>query len=206
MRSAIINVSTKKFWPGQKRLISTLQGKTTADLLMYQHEHEVGAPLHRNNSHGFKTAAMMKAKYAGYDLILWLDASMYVIKDLSPIFDQVERDGYFFQDSGWENERWTNESQRKYFGTNKGEMISSGVVGINVNHPEGMKFLELWHKAMLDGMFNGSLQDSRQDQTCASLIIYKMGLKITENNEIWSYGKADEVYRDNILLVADGIC
>ncbi len=204
MDKCIINVSTKKYWKGQRRLKSTLQGNTDADLLFFKHEEQVGALSHHESMYGFKPMAFKKAYDLGYRKILWLDASMLVIKDLNPIFEAIEKDGYFFQDSGWMNDRWTTEKAKSYFGTDQGKMISSGVLGLNLDNPVASDFLYLWIGAMNDGLFNGSHETYRHDQSAASLIIEKMKLKITSNNMLWNYGRVP--FHEDILILADGIC
>lgn len=199
----IVNLSTQKYWKGQDRLIRSLKDNTDAQLLMYKRESDVGAKPHSQSMYGFKPLAIEKAYNLGYRELLWLDASMYVIKDLDPIFKEIEKNGFYAQDSGWENERWTTDNALRYFGTNKGRMISSGVLGVNMNHSKGIQFLEKWTTAMKNGLFNGSHDDFRHDQSCASLIIENMGLHITENNTHWNYGK--DPMHENILILADGI-
>ena len=206
MNRAIVNLSTKKYAKGQQRLMNSLHHKTDADILFYEKEYQVGAPKHQDMQYAFKPYALDKARNDGYSLVLWLDASMYVLKSLEPIFREIEETGYFFQNSGWVNERWTTPEQEEYFGTNEGRMISSGVVGLNLRSEEGNEFLDKWVWASIKGMFNGSHEVTRHDQTCASLIIEQMQLKITENNTHWTYGKPEAEYPDNILIVADGIC
>lgn len=206
LKRAVINVSTAKYWVGQQRLSgSLLVNKGNYIQCFYQHEAEVAAPFHTDNMYAFKPYAMKHVADAGFTTLLWLDASMYVLNDITPIFEAIERDGYFFQDSGWMNERWTTAEVLGYFGTNKGRMISSGVLGVNILNPDGKEFLDSWFQACNDGMFNGSHDNYRHDQSAASLIIEQMGLKITDNNTFWTYGKATDTFGGNILIVADGI-
>lgn len=203
----IINVSTNKYRKGQERLSETLKGNTDAHLLLYTKESDVEAPTHQESMYGFKPMAFQKAYELGFTTVLWLDASMYILKDLNPIFEHIEEHGYFWQDSGWENDRWTTPEAEEYFGTNQGRMISSGVVGLDLYHPDASDFLYLWLGAMQDGMFNGSHEVTRHDQLCASLIIENMSLNITPNNTYWQYGKPNEtMFHENILIIADGIC
>jgi len=205
-KKAIINVSNDKYRKGQDRLEQSLQGNTDADILMFKSEQEVGALPHSESMYGFKPMAFQKAYDIGYRKILWLDASMYVIKNLEPIFDEIDKKGYFFQDSGWFNRQWTNQETIYYFGTDKGKMISSGVLGLDMNTEQGYKFYEQWVTAMKKGLFNGSHDNHRHDQSSASLIIEKMGLEISENNYLWQYGQiTEEPIHENILIIANGI-
>lgn len=205
---AIVNLSTKKYWRGQDRLIQSMEGKTScSDLLMFKSEQEVGSPAHKENNYGFKVKAIQKAISKGYSIVLWLDASMYVIKDLQSIFDLIEKDGYFFQDSGWLNNQWTNERTTEYFGTNEGKMLSSGVLGLNFNSPIASEFFQEWYKSMNDGMFNGSHDNHRHDQSCASIIAHKLNMKLQEGNSYFIYGNLDEeTINKEALIIANGIC
>lgn len=200
----VINVSTAKYWRGQERLLASINGSYNA--LFWKHEHEVGAKLHSENNYSFKPLAFSSAYTMGYRKLLWLDASMNIIKDLKPIFDIIDEDGYFFQDSGWMNSRWTNERAKEYFGTDEGMMLSSGVLGLNLNSTVGKDFLIAWLLAMSDGIFNGDWATHRHDQTCASIIAHKMGLKLQDGNTFMVYGKITEPTISNkTLVLADGI-
>lgn len=203
----IVNVSTPKYKRGQNRLLESLQGKTDATILLFPDEESVGAAPHAENNYSFKPMAMIKAYEQGYRQILWLDASMRAIKNIDVIFEIIERDGYFFQDSGWPNSRWTNDRALEYFGTNEGEMLSSGVLGLDLDSEIGYKFFDQWTQAMRDGIFNGSWDDYRHDQSCASLIAYKLGMKLQTANTFFVYGKGHENHvLEETVILADGIC
>jgi hypothetical protein len=203
----VVNLSTERYWPGQFRLVESLRNNTDADVLTFRHEYEVGAYLHSVSNYGFKPLSIEAAYKAGYRQILWLDASMNVIGDLEPIFQIIEHDGYFFQDSGWSNARWTNYNAYRYFGHKDGEMLSSGVLGLNFDNSTAMEFFTRWMKAMKDGVFNGCWSDHRHDQTCASLIAYDLGMKLQQANTYFVYGKENNKFIvDKTLILADGIC
>lgn len=202
----IVNVSTDKYRRGQNRLHDSLQGRTNATILLFDSEESVGAEPHEVNNYSFKPMAMIKAYEKGHRQVLWLDASMLVIKDLEPIFASIEKDGYFFQDSGWSNKRWTTFKAREYFGTDEGPMLSSGVLGLDLDSEIGYKFFDLWTQAMRDGMFNGDWEVYRHDQSCASLIAYKLGMKLQTANTFFVYGtEGNEFILDETILLADGI-
>lgn len=203
----VVNLSTRKYKRGQFRLADSLFTRATCDVVMFCSEEEVGAPPHAENNYAFKPMSIIKAYEKGYRQILWLDASMRAIKSLEPIFEIIERDGYFFQDSGWPNSRWTNDRALEYFGTNEGPMLSSGVLGLDLTSEIGYKFFDQWTQAMRDGIFNGSWDDHRHDQTCASLIAFKMGLKLQPGNTFFVYGKESEpTITEQTVLLADGVC
>lgn len=203
---AIINLSTERYWPGQVRLAKSIQEHVDIRVILWCDEAEVDALPHLENNYSFKPLCFKRAYELGIRYILWLDASMVVIKDLTPIFDIIERDGYFFQDSGWMNDRWTNAKAKDYFSTDEGHMLSSGVLGLDMDSEVGNMFWQRWQGAMHAGIFNGSHTDHRHDQTAASLIAHNMGLKLQAGNTFMVYGKEDEpTISDMTVLRADGI-
>lgn len=203
---AIVNVSTLKYTKGQYRLKESLEDRTDASIHFFQSESQVNAPSHSANKYAFKPCAIDLMKRMGYESVLWLDASMLVIKDIDPIFKHVEKRGYFAQDSGWMNDRWTTPEQKEYFGTDEGKMVSSGVLGLSFNSHIAIEFQKRWHKAMEKGMFHFNHDVSRQDQSCASLIIEQLKMDITPNETYWKYGTPEQDYPENILMIANGIC
>lgn len=46
--------------------------------------------------YAFKVAFLQEAKALGYKEVLWLDTSLHPLRNLSVIFKQIQRDGYFF--------------------------------------------------------------------------------------------------------------
>lgn len=204
VKRCVINLSTEKYWDGQERLRNSINGY---DKVMFTDVKQVSSPTHNENNYAFKVYSFIKAYEMGYRQILWLDASIRAIKDIKPIFDLIDKDGYFFQDSGWPNSRWTNDRALEYFGTNDGAMLSSGVLGLDFTNSLAYKFFDEWSQSMRDGIFNGDWESHRHDQTCASLIAYKLGMKLQEGNTFFVYGKDDEpIISDKTVLLADGIC
>lgn len=55
-----------------------------------------GSRPHSESPYGFKVHAFKAAYEKGYTSILWLDSPAYAVKeDISPIFDKIERLGYY---------------------------------------------------------------------------------------------------------------
>lgn len=207
MNKAIVNLSTRKFWKGQSRLKQVLKTTTNAEVFFYTNEKQVHAPQHEGNNYAFKVFAVDALVEKGFTHILWVDASMLPIKNIDGVFDVIDRDGYFMQNGGWKNNEWTNEKAKEYFGTDEGDMIAACCYGLNF---ENEKTIEFWNKvkqAMNDGIFNGSWDNHRHDQTVMSIVAYQMGMKLHEPNSIFEYAKeGDMPSKDSILFFADGIC
>lgn len=202
----VVNLSTGKYIPEQARLVQSVLDVGGVNILAYKSEAEIGAPSHHESPYAFKLYAMREAVNMGYRYILWLDASMLCIAPLDPVFDIIEQDGYFFQDSGWGNARWTPQYALEYFGTNEGVMFSSGFLGLDMESEVGQEFFAKLVQAERDGMFRGSWEDYRHDQSAGSLIAYKMGLKLQPPNTWFVYGKLGQApIVENTVCLADGI-
>lgn len=108
MKDVIVSFSTKgrENYNGMLlRLIDSCLEHWKGDLLIYSPDHELseykGVTIHkgwpdpigiRSYTHAempyqFKTALIQKAVELGYERIIWLDSSMQLKKDLTPLFD-----------------------------------------------------------------------------------------------------------------------
>jgi len=175
-KTAIVNLSTKEHHKGQTRLKHSLQGRFDGQVFLFDSEYFLpGCPKHSDNPYAFKIYAIEYARMYGYDQILWLDASVFAIKPVQPIFDWIEKNGLFMEEAGHLVGSWCPENVREYFkisrtSANNMPMFSAGFTGIDFTNPAGLKFFELWKKSMLDGMFKGSWANHRHDMTCGSII------------------------------------
>ena len=118
-KRCIVNVATGEFYcKMQDRLISsfwdsvdniyeiTMMGirpkegvyKTSKgiDLLYWNDALPAGSRPHSESPYGFKVYAIKAVYEMGYTSILWLDSPAYAVKeDISPIFDKIEKEGYY---------------------------------------------------------------------------------------------------------------
>jgi len=169
--------------------------------------------------YNIKAAAFTEAIKLGYTRILWLDSSVWAISDPNKIFDIINSEGYYFWKSGYNCAQIASDKSLKYFAVdrNKAESFedcSSSMLGVNLSNPEGERFISKWIRAAKDGAFEGSrLHDNqssdkrflfhRQDQTAASLIIGKMGLKMYEPGVYSSYYQKE--INESIIFLMRGI-
>ena len=165
---------------------------------------------HEQNPYAFKIAAFQNAIDKDYKLILWLDASFWAIKNPYPIFDIMNGDGYFLVSNGNNARQECNDKCLDYFNIGYDEavnvpMISSGCVGLNMENGTAQEFFNMWKQSCIDGIFKGSRNHNpeesndprflyhRQDQSAASCIAYKLGMKIYPlGEEVTYYPNATE--------------
>lgn len=212
-KQAIVNLSTVSYRSGQNRLVESLKDRFDGHVFHFEYESQVNSPLHSENPYAFKVYAIEKLRIMGFDQILWLDASVFAVKSVKPIFDWIEANGVFMEHAGHRAGKWCPEGVREYFGlsrtsVNKMPMYSAGFTGIDFTNPIGVKFFEAWQKSMTDGMFKGSWTDHRHDMTCGSIIANLQGLNkgFSKNGNFFAY--IGEVYGapgPNVIFHVAGI-
>lgn len=204
---------------GQKRLKNSLIHHGFAwDVLLYEgfpNDHFGTAP------YNIKAAAMFEAKRQGYTRILWLDCSVWAIKDVHPIFDIINHEGWYFRENGFNCAQTCNDAALEYFGITRDKAedipdLSTSEVGVNLSNPLASKFFERWLHSARKGMWDtsrehaGGSEDSRykfdrQDQSCASVIAGKLGMKLHPNLLYSGYANDKGIYNDERIFVMRGI-
>lgn len=258
MRRMVVSYGTGDFLVGLERLDAAVLGELGANALMMpwgigpwkhlsvQHKN-AGAwpipaswPTHQQKPFAFKAYALKAAMDYGADLLLWCDCCILPIRSLEPLWERIERDGYWMSRNGFTNYEWTaNSAYPDLFpeavasqhwdemrSVNRGiEHVVAGCFGINVRHPIGKAFLEEYYRlASETNAFCGpwtntsrtpcgpsDVRGHRHDQTAASVIAWRLGMKLTSPPNIFAYSKrrADKTLHledqdQSTLLLADG--
>lgn len=177
---AIVNYSTPEYYKGQQRLYESFSGQCDFSAIMLK-ERDLQAPKQSENPYAFKIHSIEYAASLDYNPILWLDASVYAIKDVQPVFDWLTDKGIFMEEAGHMVGNWCNDFTLNYFGITREEamqmpMFAAGYVGFDFTNPISVTFFSRWKKAMLDGCFKGTWKDHRHDMTAGSIIANQMGL------------------------------
>ena len=182
----IVNFATKQFSKGQERLDASIKGYHT---LMFR-EYQPGWRTHKESPYEFKINAIQEAfKYD--DIVLWCDASMYAVGDLSRIETIIVNDGYFFEEAGHYVKDWCNQYTRTYFKLLPHEsgmtMFSAGLLGLNKQSELAMDFFYQWRASAKAGCFKGSWSNHRHDMTCASIIAQRLGMTYQRGGSHMAY-------------------
>jgi hypothetical protein len=113
MRS-VVNVATGRYVRGQERLTEWLSSHNENDYFVWRDMLPAGSPAHVEIPYAFKAYALREAIAAGAKTLLWADASVVPVQDLTPLWERIERDGYWISDQagpehdkGWSNYEWT---------------------------------------------------------------------------------------------------
>lgn len=211
MKPVVINLSTPQYHKGQERLKGSVRYfSENIPVLTWKSETDIKAPLHRVNPYAFKVYAFYQAINQGYDTIFWMDASCYLIKDITPLFELIDREGYFMEEAGHWVGKWTNDNARAYFGIDREILdntptFTAGCFGLSVFSQTAMAFLDDWRKSMEAGAFKGSWSDHRHDLTCGSIIAKTLGMEYKRGGTYMCYGSPDTVCNDTVVIKLQGI-
>jgi len=130
----------------------------------------------------------------GYTQILWLDAPIVAVRDISPVFDLIQKHGYLTMQNGvWNCAQTVSDACLRYFNVSRDEAekvseCQSGIMGFDLNNPNGKTLLEKFIQAHKDGAGNGSrfhdnqssdprFKFHRQDQSVLSLSSHVLNLR-----------------------------
>jgi hypothetical protein len=187
----IVNFATGHYLKGQQRLANSLNGYKKLMLTGYP---TINSPTHEQSPYEFKINSIESA-WNHDPVVLWVDASMWRVGDLSKIEDLIIKDGYFMTESGHWTGQWTNQFTKNYFKTTDEEMkvpggmfmFSAGLLGLNRNSPIAVEFLRQWKGSAKAGCFKGDWKDHRHDMSCGSIIAQRLGMKYQRGGEFMSY-------------------
>jgi hypothetical protein len=200
VNKCVINLATNIDWypAGQARMVRTVREHGfDGEIYCWGDEADIGAEPHAKVPYGFKTAAFNVVQKAGFDLVLWLDASMWATGSVQPIFDHIERHGHLMELAGWSAGQWCTDAALGTLGVTRDEamnmpLFSAGFLGLNLRNDKSAEFLRRWSDLSKDGVSfigpwdnrDGSCSaDSRvlghrHDMTAASVLAHKLEMKL----------------------------
>lgn len=211
---AVVSLANERgnYWKALDRLRGSLHGKTDATFFGFLSEDEVGAPKHLDNPYAFKIYAIEKVRQHGFKSILWLDSSVVVRKDITPIFEEIESRGYIMQEAGCYVGDWCNDETLEGFNLSREKAMSmacygnAGFLGLNFYSRGAIDFFNRWKWAMEKGYFKGDWSNHRHDLTCGSIIANELGMKYHKGDEILQYSAPDApLINDTIYFSAQGM-
>lgn len=243
IKSCVLTAHNNQGWypRGQKRLISSLNlHGNKHDVLALSIEPFQGGwrvegsinsvpitpvnyPQYKSDCvYTLKAAAFQYALDQGYELMLWLDCSVWAIKDIEPVFDIVAEQGHYFWRSGYSLGQTCSTACLNYFKIDREEAFdihdsSTSMFGLYIANEKSLEFLSRWLKAAKEHQFHGSrdaiegregreqLFEHRQDQSVASALIHLMNLTYHEPLDISSYANESGNYPDSVRLVMRGL-
>ena len=225
----VVDFADGFFIKGQKRLIETfLHQGYNGDFLFFNDVAELGCPKFHDAPYAFKSYAMKKAQEKGYRFILWVDSSVYAVKPVQEAFDLIERDGYLLLNGGWCTGQWCSDAALVTLGVTREQLFSpqgrfpnwphlmACVMGLDLEDATARTFLDKYYLLANDGVtIQGShtndnqqvsadprVRGHRHDQTIASVISWKMGMRNwTENLLVYDETGDSEIKESAIFVL-----
>ena len=164
------------------------------------------------------------------DIGLWLDASFYPVKHISPLIDYVATRGFYAAPDGFAVGEWASDHALDKMGVTRDQAMkipgmASGCVGMDFRRPENVKLVNDWRDFawLIPGAHTndneagrkwgtrnvGHVSDDprccghRHDQTVLSLLAHNAG--ITPSDPLyWDYLHVDGKYDKDTVLICDG--
>lgn len=231
-RRAVVCIATpessRRYPVGLKRLSAAVEKQGLAKMLGST-ELPKGSPTHAEKPYVFKAYALAAARDRGFTTLLWADASILPVQDMTPLWERIESQGYWFSDNGFKNYQWTsNSAYPVLFPDHSLEEarelnktiphITTAAFGLNLMNPTGYTFFrEFYDFATKTDVFSGPWQNTsetpcgppdvlghRHDQTVASYLVYCFGMQLTAPPDVFAYGREGEASDPRTILLADG--
>lgn len=167
---------------GQHPIISNK--KNGIDLMIWRDLLPVGSRPHSESPYGFKVHAIKAAYEKGYTSILWLDSPCVAVKeDISPIFDKIEKEGYYAMSHIDHLENFVGNISLNYFGIQReflrGLNLPSGsCYGFDMANP---KLFDRITKSEQQGLFKSEVNGNivhRHDEAILALTLIENNLPI----------------------------
>ena len=215
----VVNVATGAYVKGQQRLGRALG---TTRLVSWADHMPMYSPSHQAAPYAFKAWALKAAaELHGGRTLLWADACILPIAPVEPLWERIERDGYWISNNGYTNAEWTVPEAYADLGVTPEENeaiphVVATTFGISLDHPTGRAILDEYLRLAQTKAFCGpvrlrqgtrvsrgdmEISGHRHDQTALSVIAWRNGCKLTNPPEVFCYKGGETA---ETLLVADG--
>jgi len=201
VKVAVCNVAFGSWHPrGQARLARSLDELAPDVERVFFDALPPGCPSHDHlvAPYAFKAWACRAAADAGADIIVWCDASYWLVRPLDDVLAWTVEHGCWFHGPDNDLGAWTNDRTLAAFGLTRDEamghaMILAGGFALDMRTRRGRDFLDRYQQGAADGLFAGHWSNAdrsespdprcrghRHDQSVASLLIREMGLPMTQ--------------------------
>lgn len=110
MRRCVVSVAdTTSYQRGLRRLKAAVDAQGHADTRCWT-SLPPGSPTHEAVPYAFKAVALKLASDEGFDTLLWADACILPIRDMTPLWERIEAEGYWVARNGWMSSDWCADS------------------------------------------------------------------------------------------------
>jgi len=225
MKHCIVNFANGYFKKGQDRLVKSLQeNKYQGDIIIFDQYEQVGSLTHQEVPYQFKVYAIEKARQMDYDIVLYLDASMFAIKNVMPVIYHIIDKGHLMELCGFSVGQWATDICLNEFSISREDAFSiplhsAGFTGLNFKNELANTFFEKWlQKAKEEKTFIGDWNNNnrqcsqderclghRHDQTTASIIAHQLEMNRI-NPHFMQYDYDGVITKQETIFNCRGIC
>ncbi len=195
MRCVVSVATGPHYVANQDRLAGQLRG---VSFLHWRGHLPEGSPDHTASPYQFKIHAIEDAIKNGQATILWCDSSVVILKPLDPLWELIEKQGYWFsRNYSYNNGQFCSDEALAIMSTNREQAYKvphcvASTFGLDMNSKIARVFLAAWKNWAQEGAFKGdrgnlsgaddprAYQGHRNDQAVASQIIADLGMVMTD--------------------------
>jgi len=183
--------------------------KKGIDLLLWKGLFPIGSRSHDTSPYGFKIHAIKAAYEMGYTSILWLDSPAYAVKeDISPIFNKIEKEGYYAMSHIDPLENWVGDEARNYWDVSDGDLSglnlpSGSCYGVSTLKMHGLNVFADMLTLEKAGMFKSNSTYHRHDETILAMILKGYGLKVFTHDPLFQSDSPECVIRSGTAWAED---
>ncbi|MFH1403037.1 MAG: hypothetical protein ABIH11_02075 [Candidatus Altiarchaeota archaeon] len=169
------------------------------DFIGWDKDYPPESPSFEQVPYGSKPFCFKEAYNRGYELVLWVDSSIYLKKSPEPFFDIIRERGYLLINEYHSLGEYCSDDALKTFNISRKESFSirscwSGVVGLNLSKEKPFELMSEWCEKAVDGVsFHGArwsgimgfpvtvskdprVKGHRHDQAVLSILAHRLGL------------------------------
>lgn len=171
---------------------------------------------HQEMPYQFKTAMIQLALEQGYERIIWLDSSMIIKKDLTPLFDMGEEGITTFHNLGHDTWKYISDDAQRILCT-PDELLKNipqiwgGAFALNFTKAYCHFFFNRLKECSMNGSFknNGSKRNGfvahRHDQSVMSVLLYCVNEMLPYGNILCPPHDTDGTYGTDPYLICKGL-
>lgn len=155
------------------------------DVILWHNILPPGSRPHSESPYGFKVHAIKAAYEKGYTSILWLDSPAYAVKeDISPIFEKIEKEGYYAMSHIDPLERFVGDSALQFYNVKRSDLVglnlpSGSCYGFDMKGI-GYRIVANLELTEINGLFNNEVCDNgsfihRHDEAILAIYLKQIG-------------------------------
>jgi hypothetical protein len=169
-----------------------------------------GSPEHTDVPYAFKAYAMQAMLRKGFTSVLWADSATVAVRSLAPLWEQVEGEGYWLADNFcWNCGEWTCDAALPLLGIGREEafsipQVAASAFALDFRNSLAIAFFSGLMRYARNGAFRGPwtneqgqaspdlrVQGHRHDQTAASVMAWRLGMRLTPQPHVFSDNHGD---------------